>query len=64
MDRKPMLIRIPLDIKQWIQAEAKDNCSSQNSFIVQSLRGAMRHAPAQSDAASSSCGQSIGDQVE
>lgn len=64
MNRKTMLIRIPLDIKHWIQVEANDSCSSQNSIIVQSLRAAMRHATAQSDASSSARGKGTRDQAE
>lgn len=64
MDRKSMLIRIPLDIKDWIQAEAKDSFSSQNSFVVRSLRKAMQHASTESDAARSALGNGTLDQVE
>jgi hypothetical protein len=33
-----MLVRIPADIKRWLESEAKRNLSSQASEIVRSLR--------------------------
>ncbi len=35
-------IRLPLDVKAFIEAEAFENSSSQNSEIVRALRAAMK----------------------
>jgi hypothetical protein len=37
-----ILIRIPVDAKAFIEAEAKENASSQNSEIVRAIRAAMK----------------------
>jgi hypothetical protein len=34
-------VRLPRDIKSWLQDEATRNCSSQNSEIVRSIRSRM-----------------------
>jgi hypothetical protein len=44
-----VLVRLPLDVKQWLEREAARNAGSQNSEIVRSLRARMdlpgvRHA--------------------
>jgi len=36
-----MLIRVPLDLKAWIEREAERNLSSQGSEIVRALRHRM-----------------------
>ena len=33
-----MLVRLPLDLKEWIEREAERNLSSQSSEIVRALR--------------------------
>jgi hypothetical protein len=33
-----VLVRVPQDLKSWIEREAERNLSSQNSEIVRSLR--------------------------
>ncbi len=40
-DRKPMQLRLPPDLKAWIQAQADKNLSSQNSEIIRSVRERM-----------------------
>lgn len=35
-------IRLPLDAKAYIEAESKENASSQNSEIVRAIRAAMK----------------------
>jgi len=35
-------IRLPLDVKDFIEAEAKENASSQSSEIVRAVRAMMR----------------------
>ena len=34
-------IRFPQDVKEWLEAEAKKNRSSQNSEVVRAVRRAM-----------------------
>lgn len=36
------LLRIPMDAKAFIESEAKENISSQNSEIVRAIRAAMK----------------------
>lgn len=31
-------IRVPIDVKDWLLAQAKSNCSSQSSEIVRAIR--------------------------
>ena len=40
-DRKPMQLRLPPDLKDWIAAQAADNLSSQNSEIIRAIRERM-----------------------
>jgi len=40
-DRAEMVIRIPRDVKDWLEREAARSCASQNSEIVRSLRARM-----------------------
>jgi hypothetical protein len=40
-DRAEMVIRIPRDVKNWLEREAARTCASQNSEIVRSLRARM-----------------------
>ena len=35
-------IRLPLDVKSFIEAEARENASSQTSEIVRAIRAAMK----------------------
>lgn len=47
--RKPLQLRLPPDLKAWVEAEAAKNCTSQNSEIIRAIRAAMdrtRIAPA------------------
>lgn len=37
-----MLIRIPHDVKRFLENEAASNCSSQNSEIIRAVRAAMK----------------------
>jgi hypothetical protein len=40
-DRAEMVIRVPLDIKGWIEREAAKNCASRNGEIIRILRAKM-----------------------
>jgi len=40
-DRKPLQLRLPPDLKAWLEAEADRNASSQNSEVVRAIRAAM-----------------------
>ncbi|MGY4605752.1 hypothetical protein ACVW16_004164 [Bradyrhizobium sp. USDA 4474] len=45
---KTLLVRLPSDVKAWLEREAAYNLSSQTSEIVRSVRHRMeaeRHAP-------------------
>lgn len=51
MDESHQLkIRIPPDIKAFVEAEARENASSQNSEIVRAIRAAMKAKGAASTA--------------
>lgn len=39
--RKPLQLRLPEDLKAWIEAQAKKNGSSQNSEIIRAVRDRM-----------------------
>lgn len=39
-DRKPLQLRLPADLKDWLKAEAEKNGASQNSEIIRALRAA------------------------
>ena len=39
--RKPMQLRLPIDLKDWIAAQAKLNAASQNSEIIRAIRERM-----------------------
>lgn len=40
-DRKPMQLRLPPDLKAWIEAEAAKNGASQNSEVIRAIRDRM-----------------------
>ncbi|GLS88273.1 hypothetical protein GCM10010873_32470 [Cypionkella aquatica] len=40
-DRKPLQLRLPHDLKNWLKAEAEKNGASQNSEIVRAIRERM-----------------------
>jgi predicted HicB family RNase H-like nuclease len=40
-NRKPLQLRLPEDLKAWLEAQADKNGSSQNSEIIRALRAAM-----------------------
>lgn len=40
-DRKPLQLRLPPDLKEWLKAEAEKNGASQNSEVIRALRAAM-----------------------
>jgi hypothetical protein len=42
-DRAEMVIRLPRDVKDWLEREAARSCASQNSEIVRSLRARMEN---------------------
>ena len=39
--RKPLQLRLPPDLKDWISAEAAANVSSQNSEVIRAIRERM-----------------------
>lgn len=43
MDRKPIQVRLPADVKAWIEEQAARNSASQNSEIVRAVRAAMEN---------------------
>lgn len=40
-DRTPLQLRLPLDVKVWLQEQADKNGSSQNSEVIRAIRAAM-----------------------
>lgn len=38
--RKPMQLRLPEELKEWIKAESDRNGSSQNSEVIRAIRAA------------------------
>lgn len=36
--RKPLQLRLPNDLKEWIASQAAANASSQNSEIIRAIR--------------------------
>jgi hypothetical protein len=40
-DLSEMVVRLPSDVKGWIEQEAERNCASQNSEIIRSVRARM-----------------------
>ncbi|MEP3543041.1 Arc family DNA-binding protein [Tateyamaria sp.] len=45
--RKPMQLRLPQELKEWIKAESDRNGNSQNSEVIRAIRAAKdrRSAP-------------------
>ncbi len=43
---KPMQLRLPADLKQWISEQSKSNVSSQNSEVIRAVRERMERATA------------------
>ena len=39
--RKPMQLRLPPDLKKWIEKQAERNGSSQNSEVIRAVRERM-----------------------
>lgn len=47
VEKVAIMVRLPLDVKEWIEQEAARNAGSQNSEIVRSIRARMdRDQPA------------------
>lgn len=40
-DRKPLQLRLPAELKDWLKVEAEKNGASQNSEIVRAIRERM-----------------------
>lgn len=40
-ERKPLQLRLPVDLKAWIADQAEINASSQNSEIIRAVRERM-----------------------
>ncbi len=40
-DRKQLQLRLPIDLKAWLKAEAEKNGASQNSEVIRAIRAAM-----------------------
>ena len=38
--RKPMQLRLPQELKEWIRAESDRNGNSQNSEVIRAIRAA------------------------
>ena len=38
--RKPMQLRLPQELKEWIKAESDRNGNSQNSEVIRAIRAA------------------------
>ncbi len=49
--RKGIYVRLPQDLKDWIEAEAARNGASQNSEVIRALRAAKEANQAAHDAA-------------
>jgi hypothetical protein len=43
-DRKPMQLRLPPDLKEWLHLESARNGSSQNSEVIRAIRERMERA--------------------
>ncbi|UWR06227.1 Arc family DNA-binding protein [Ruegeria sp. B32] len=39
-NRKPMQLRLPQELKEWIKAESDRNGNSQNSEVIRAIRAA------------------------
>lgn len=46
-ERKPMQLRLPSELKAWIEAEAEKNGSSQNSEVIRAVRDRMERTDPQ-----------------
>jgi len=44
-DRKPVQLRLPAELKEWIAAQAMANACSQNSEIIRAIRERMDRKP-------------------
>jgi hypothetical protein len=42
-ETRALLLRLPLDVKKWLEQEAARTLSSQNSEIIRTIRGRMDH---------------------
>ncbi len=40
-ERRPLQLRLPADLKAWLEVEAEKNGASQNSEVIRALRAAM-----------------------
>ena len=40
-ERKPLQLRLPTDLKDWLKAESDKNGSSQNSEVIRAVRDRM-----------------------
>lgn len=45
-NRKPLQLRLPRDLKEWLSREAERNGCSQNSEVVRSIRERMERESA------------------
>ncbi len=41
LNRKPVQLRLPPDLKDWIKRQSEENASSQNSEIIRAIRERM-----------------------
>ena len=44
-ETKGLLVRLPKDVKAWLESEATYNGASQNSEIIRSIRARMEKQP-------------------
>jgi hypothetical protein len=59
-----LLIRLPVDVKAYLEREASENASSQNSEVVRCIRAVMKKSGAEEAATSPHPGHSISLQGE
>jgi hypothetical protein len=45
-DRKPLQLRLPPDLKEWLRDEADRNGASQNSEVIRAIRERMERTTA------------------
>jgi hypothetical protein len=45
-DRAEMVIRLPRDLKTWVEKQAERDASSQNSVLVRAIRARMEEQQA------------------
>ena len=49
LSRKPLQLRLPEDLKAWLETEAERNGASQNSEAIRAIRERMERQTARAD---------------